>query len=355
MKVLLLHKYARKSASFRYRLEQYLPYLIKESINYDVESLLSDKYLEHKFSTGERDLFGYLPMFFRRLSLFWKVHNYNLVIIFVEFLPYFPALFERYLKYRGIPYIFDFDDPVFHYYDLSNNFIIRFLFKKKFHVVIKNAVHVYAGSPYLVDYSKKHNKNVSYLPTVVDSLVYNSTKELLRIRKVFTIGWIGSPSTSQYLKLIADVLKDLSSKYDIEVVLIGSGDFELEDVNIKLVEWTEDSEIANMLNFDVGIMPLNNDLWSQGKCGFKLIQYMACGLPVIASNVGVNNEIVQEGVNGYLVENDQQWSNAFKNLIQDEYLCQKLGLEGRKRFENDYSLVKTAPKFLKGIKDALNM
>ena len=355
MRILLLHKYGRKSASFRYRLEQYLPYIEKESLCYDVESLLSDEYLEHKFSTGKRNLLGYFPVFFKRLSLFWKVKNYNLVIICVEFLPYFPALFERYLKYRGIPYIFDFDDPIFHYYDLSNNFIVRLLFKRKFHTVIKNASHVYAGSPYLVDYSIKHNKNVSYLPTVVDDKVYNVTKTNFGKKKYFTIGWIGSPSTSMYLNIIADVLIDLSARHDIKVVLIGSGDFEIKGVNIDLVDWSEDSEIDSMLEFDVGIMPLENDLWSQGKCGFKLIQYMACGLPVIASQVGVNNEIVKDGVNGYLVDDKQQWFDAFNKLIEDEWLCQKFGHEGRKRFENTYCLSKTAPIFMKGIKDLLNI
>lgn len=346
MKILLLHKYSRKSASFRCRLEQYLPYLEQEGHLCSVESLLTDQYLDHKFKTGKRDLFGYIPVFLHRLSMFWHVKKFDLVIICIEFLPYFPPFFEKYLKRMGISYIFDYDDAIFHYYDQSYSYIIRLLFGKKFNLVLRNAAHVIGGSPYLVDYSRKFNRNVTYLPTVVSPIRYNKIKKFSDKRTVFTIGWIGSPSTSVYLNLIAPALKQICKCYDIKIILIGSGSFFIDDVSIEIKEWSEQDEIAMILEFDVGIMPLTDDLWSQGKCGFKLIQYMACGLPVIASPVGVNNDIITQGENGFLATSTEEWVQAFLALAKDVNLCKKMGQSGRITFEEKYSLSVTAPEFL---------
>jgi len=353
MKILLLHKYGRKSASFRFRLEQYLPYIEKEKYVYDVESLLTDQYLEHKFKTGKRDILGYIPAFLHRLSMFWKVRDYDLIIICLEFLPYFPPLFEKYLNWIGIPYIFDYDDPIFHYYDLNNNFAIRLMFGKKFNSVMSNASHIIGGSPYLVNYAKKFNKKVTYLPTVVDPLKYNKTKKFSDHRTTFTIGWIGSPSTTIYLELITPALKIFSKHYEIKIILIGATDFFINDIPVEIKKWSEETEIEMMLEFDVGIMPLSDDLWSQGKCGFKLIQYMACGLPVIASPVGVNNEIIEQGENGFLATSTDEWLQAFYALAKDVNLCKKMGQNGRMDFEKKYSLSVTAPKFINIIHELL--
>jgi glycosyltransferase involved in cell wall biosynthesis len=353
MRILLLHKYGRKSASFRYRLEQYLPYLKNAGYSYKVESLLTDRYLEHKFKTGKRDWLGYIRVFLHRLSLFWRVRNFGLVIICVEFLPYFPPVFEKYLKWINIPYIFDYDDPVFHYYDLSGNYIVKLAFGKKYATVLSNASYIIGGSPYLVNFSKQFNNNVIYLPTVVDPSHYNRVKTFSNKRPTFTIGWIGSPSTSIYLNLITPALKNICKQYDVRIVLIGAGNFFIEDVPVEIKTWTEKSEVDLLLEFDVGIMPLTDDLWSQGKCGFKLVQYMACGLPVIASPVGVNTEMVEHGKNGFLASSIDEWIRAFSNLAEDKELCKKMGQHSRITFENEYSLSVTAPKFLSIIQEFL--
>ncbi|MFZ2727010.1 MAG: glycosyltransferase family 4 protein, partial [Methylococcaceae bacterium] len=328
-------------------LEQYLPYIEQAGHSYKVESLLDDNYLKHRFKTGKRNLFAYIKPLLNRLSLFWRVRQFDLVIICVEFLPYFPAIFEKYLKWINIPYIFDYDDPVFHYYDLSHNYFVRLFFGKKFNSVFKKSAHIIGGSPYLVNYAKQFNQQVSYLPTVVSSAHYNQNKDFSTNRRFFTVGWIGSPSTSVYLKLIEPALEKIYLTENVKIILIGAGSFSMESVTIELKEWSEQDEIKMMLDFDVGIMPLSNDAWSEGKCGFKLIQYMACGLPVIASPVGVNNDIIENGCNGFLANTIDEWVQALRVLIYDVGLRESMGKNGRLRFEQHYSLAVTAPEFIK--------
>jgi glycosyltransferase involved in cell wall biosynthesis len=211
--------------------------------------------------------------------------------------------------------------------------------------VLANAAHVIGGSSYLVDYAKRFNQNVSYVPTVVDSTIYNKTKHFTD-NPTFTIGWIGSPSTAVYLNLIVPALKSISATQNVRIVLIGAGNFSMQGISFEAKEWSEQDEIAMMLEFDVGIMPLSNDEWSKGKCGFKLIQYMACGLPVIASPVGVNTNIVTHGENGFLANAINDWEQALVTLINNKALCQKMGQKGRVIFEKHYSLAVNAPKLI---------
>jgi hypothetical protein len=138
------------------------------------------------------------------------------------------------------------------------------------------------------------------------------------------------------------VLKRFCAAYKAKVVLIGSGEVAGINEDFGIYEWSEDSEIENLLSFDVGIMPLPNTSWARGKCGFKLIQYMACSLPVIASPVGVNNEIVENDKNGFLAETDEQWFKCLVALYKDTYLRKKMGLAGRSKVINQYSLQSTS-------------
>ena len=110
------------------------------------------------------------------------------------------------------------------------------------------------------------------------------------------------------------------------------------------VPWTEAAEVAAIAEFDVGIMPLADEPWERGKCGYKLIQYMACGLPVVASPVGVNRQIVEHGVNGFLAETPTQWDEALRTLLADPALRQRMGQAGRQKVERQFSLQVTGPK-----------
>ncbi|MDD5120694.1 MAG: glycosyltransferase family 4 protein [Candidatus Omnitrophica bacterium] len=197
---------------------------------------------------------------------------------------------------------------------------------------------VVAGNLYLSSYAKKVNQNVSILPTVIDIERYPVKNYEFIGNKEFTIGWIGSQSTAVYLKPVLKILDRFCSEYKATVVLIGSGDIPGIGRNFRIHEWSENTEIEMLLGLDVGIMPLPDTFWARGKCGFKLIQYMACGLPVIASPVGVNSEIVENHINGFLAETDQQWYDSLIALYKNINLRKRMGEAGRSKVSSKYSL-----------------
>ena len=148
-------------------------------------------------------------------------------------------------------------------------------------------------------------------------------------RSVFTIGWIGSPGTSKYLMLIEDVLKELSIDKDFRINLIGAHKININGVNINYIKWDENTEVEEISKFDVGIMPLPDNPWERGKCGFKLIQYSSCNIPVIGSSIGVNKDIIINGVNGFQANSTDEWIKYIRLFKQDKKLSLKMGYNGR--------------------------
>ncbi|MBF0328697.1 MAG: glycosyltransferase family 4 protein [Nitrospirae bacterium] len=345
MNILFLPKYYKKAASCRYRFLQFIPYFEHAGIRCVVSPLFDDNYLEIKYQTGKNDIFEVVKAFMRRLKTLLHVNKYDLVVIHCEVFPYF-SLFEKYLILRKIKYIFDYDDAIFHNYDNSHFFIVRWLFRDKISAIIKGAEYVITGSKYLADYALRFNNNVEVFPTVIDNNKYKKIKVERTLSSLFTIGWIGSPSTSKYVEGIETALAEICKDGFAKVILIGAGKVNLSGVNYQNIEWSDDNEIRNIQLCDVGIMPLHDDLWEKGKCGFKLIQYMACGLPVVASPVGVNCELVKEGKNGFLATTTEEWIRALNILRYDFDLRQRFGRYGRQMVEKYYSLQIMAPRYV---------
>lgn len=344
MNVLFLHRYGRKAAGFRYRLLQYIPFLQKEGIEFTVSSLLGDKYLEEKFDTGKRKIGPILKGFIKRLSLIFSLSKYNLVVMYGEAFPYLPAFFEAYLRCIKLPYVYDYDDAIFHKYDKSRKSIIRSLLGNKIRYILKGARSVFAGNKYLADYAKEVNQNILIVPTVVDLNRYSKIKTFNEESgSTFSIGWIGSPSTAEYLPMIAPALQSFLKNTNTKLIIVGAGPLNLDGIDFENREWSEEAEIQDLLDFDVGIMPLPDSPWARGKCGFKLIQYMACGLPVIASPVGVNTEIVEHDVNGLLASTNEEWEAAFLNFYENRRLLPQMGASAREKVEKKYSLQVMAP------------
>lgn len=345
MSVLFLTKYSREGASSRYRFFQFFPYFESHGIHCDFSNLTDFKYLETLYSRKERKGMTFFSFLFRRLGALSRAGRYDLVVIEYESLPYLPALPEIIFKYLKIPFIVNYDDATFYRYSLSLNPIFRALLGKKIDTVMKNANVVIAGNEYLADYARKAGAGkIEIMPTVVDLDRYPVSEH--RNNDIFTIGWIGSPSTTKYLTAIGPALAKVCGDNGARVVLIGgSADFKLSGVPIEIKPWSEDSEIGDLQSCDVGIMPLEDGLWEKGKCGLKAIQYMACALPVIASPVGMNREIVEDGKTGYLANSNDEWINALESLKFDKGLRKRMGEAGRKKVERCYSLQIMAPRF----------
>lgn len=352
MKVLFLTKYDRLGASSRYRSLQYFPVLERAGIECTSAPLFNDKYLQRCYALGRGALTDYLMAFGRRVMSLLHVRQYDLVVIEYELFPFIPAFFERFLKRFNIRYLVDYDDAVFHRYDLHRNSLVRRLLGDKIGEVMRNAQGVVVGNAYLDAYARQAGATMtSLLPTVVDLQKYAVKRDIPR-GSTITIGWIGSPSTTPYLLDVIRMIAAFEPNDRMKIAAMGAAPFELPGLEIEFRQWDEAKEVQFLLSCDIGIMPLPDTPWARGKCGFKLIQYMACGLPVVASPVGVNCEIVDHGKNGFLASTPDEWWYSLNILGKDPELRERLGAAGRQLVEDRYSLQAVAGRYIDIIREA---
>ena len=341
MKVLLLSKYADMGPSSRVRSYQYIPYLKREGIDVTVAPLFSNRYVKdlyNKRTILPLSIFAY----FKRVKSLLSLNKFDIVWLEKEVYPWLPYLDELILSKIKVPYIVDYDDAIFHRYDQHQNKIVRSILQNKIPRIMKNACTVIVGNKYLYEkaYASGANK-VIILPSVIDLDRYLIDEK--RSNDYFTIGWIGSPVTAKYLNILDGVFKHLKDKNNIKLMIIGAKDIEIKDIDIVYHQWDIKTEVELLKQCNTGIMPLTDNLWEKGKCGYKLIQYMACSMPVIASPVGANLEIVENDINGYLANTTADWLERLAYLIEERDVAKKLGYAGRKKVERLYNLQVTAP------------
>lgn len=349
--ILFLTRYDRMGASSRYRFFQFFPALEAEGIHCTVSPLLDDDYLSNRYVHGRGTLVDLLKALQRRTLSLLTAHRHDLLVIEKELLMYFPALLERFLATAGIPYVVDYDDAIFHQYDQNPSWLVRTLFSGKIAAVMRHSRMVIAGNSYLAAYARQSGSpRVETIPTVVDLERYGTVAPSEHGN--FVIGWIGSPSSYEYLETIAPALSEVCAGGRGKVVLVGSGSVRLPGVPVETLPWSEATEVTDMRSFDAGIMPLPDLPWAHGKCGFKLIQYLACRLPVVASPVGVNSEIVDVGTNGFLATSTADWVRALSLLRDDKELRRRMGSCGRNKVEQSYCLKVAAPKLISLLKEA---
>lgn len=344
MKILFLTRYGRLGASSRMRFLLYVPWLEKVGIGCTIAPLFDDNQLAERYRENQYGLASLMRSYARRIQFLRKKSNFDLVWIEKEALPWFPVCLEQWLL-GGVPYVLDFDDAIFHNYDMHRSPLVRKVFSKRIDRLMAGSRLVLAGNNYLAQRALDAGApKVEVVPTLIDldrysaNIVSNEKIDLPRIV------WIGSPSTARYLKLIHKPLEELSRQFTFKLRVIGADAFTLQGVNMEYVPWTEATEAASIQSCDIGVMPLLDSPWERGKCGYKLIQYMACGLPVVASPVGVNCEIVSDGENGYLAGSDGAWVDALGTLLRDAMLRQQMGAAGRRRVEADYCIQQVAPR-----------
>lgn len=326
--------YGPESAGARYRLMQYNDGLKKQKIVLTVHHLLKKEFLDWRFHKKKFPFLKILKSYLYRAYCLFLNNQYGLIIIHCELFPYTPFFLEKILL-KNKKFIYDMDDAFFLRY-FNAPFLIRLLLKDKFVNIIKNADAVTAGNYHLYSYAKKLNFNTYYMPTVLDPNIFLPNKRI-KVNNKITIGWIGSHSTFPYLFEIINSLSIVGRSYNIDFVIIGGYKLNVSNVNVISYEWDEKTEINLINTFDIGIMPIPKNEWSKGKCGFKLLQYMSCEIPVIATNFGANLDIVDSKV-GILVDTENDWVNAFTLLIQNENLRNELGKNGRNKIISEYNI-----------------
>lgn len=338
MRLLALSRFGRLGASSRLRTLQYLPWLEREGIHSVQQALLGDSYLQALYRRKQAPaavLGGYL----HRLQALLGAGRFDAVFLEKEALPWIPAAIEIALLPQSIPVIVDLDDALFHRYDRHPNRIVRRMLGSKIDRVMKHCAAATVGNSYLRDRASAAGcRRVEVVPTVVDLERYGTgLRHHLEDRHV-VVGWIGSPATAHYLLQVVEPLRHLCARYPLRCVAIGANREQVHGTPFESVAWEESREVELLRSLDIGIMPLLDSPWERGKCGYKLIQYMACGVPAVASAIGANRDIVRDGDNGFLVETEAQWREALERLIVDPPLRMRMGLAGRHTVEQTYCL-----------------
>jgi glycosyltransferase involved in cell wall biosynthesis len=350
MKIAILCPYPLETApSQRFRYEQYLGYLEESGFNYKVFPFLDIKTNSVLYKRGFlfQKITGILKGFFLRMLQLPQLLSFDFVFIHRESSPLGPPLFEWIIaKLFKKKIIYDFDDAIWKNQSGNNPVLIRWIKNpSKVNLLMKWSYKVSGGNQYLCDYAKKFSKNVVYNPTTIDTENYHN-----KIKNQYTgkliIGWTGSHSTLTYLYPIIPIIEKLQRKYDFEFMVICNRKPKTELKSMLFIPWNKNSEINDLLQFDIGLMPLQEDEWTLGKCGFKALQYMALGIPVLLSPIGVNKEIVTDGKDGYWCENEESWINHLSILIESEATRVEMGKRARKTVEDRYSVKSNKKNFI---------
>ncbi|HEX7325142.1 MAG TPA: glycosyltransferase family 4 protein [Rhodanobacteraceae bacterium] len=340
-------KFARAGASSRLRMLQYLPVLKDLGIAVTPHPLLPDAYVRllhagHLYRSRALAARSYLRRW-RELTL---APAGDLQWVEGELFPFLPFAVESAFAHHAAPVIAEYDDALFHRYGLSRSAAVRKMAGTKIDQIMRESACVIAGNSYLAERARRAGAHrVEIVPTVVDARRYVPVVHAERARTV--IGWIGSPVTQHYLYAIGDALREVCTQHHAVLRVVGAdADVarQLAGVPVECVGWTEDGEASLVAGMDVGIMPLPDNPWERGKCGYKLIQYMACGLPVVASPVGVNADLVANDVNGFLAGTRDEWVDALSALVRDVGARARMGAAGRVRVEAELCIDAQAPR-----------
>jgi glycosyltransferase involved in cell wall biosynthesis len=353
MKILFLVPYpVGESPSQRFRFEQYFDLLKKEGIEFSVESFwsLAAWKILYKSGNGLAKTIWLKIGFWRRFWHVLKSLSYDWVFIHRECAPIGPPVFEFIIaKVFGKKIIYDFDDAIWLPNTSEENKLAGWL---KFHGKVKSicrwSYRVSCGNEWLADYARQFNSRVMVNPTTIDSERLHNPN-FFPTRKPndkIVIGWTGTHSTLQYLKPILPALQAIEKKFSVAIRIISNKNPELPLQSVEFVPWSIQTEIQDLYSFDIGLMPLTDDAWAKGKCGFKALQYMALEIPGIASPVGVNTNIITNGVNGFLCESNNEWIETLSGLIQQAEMRKRIGRAGRQTVVDRFSVASNSSVFL---------
>jgi glycosyltransferase involved in cell wall biosynthesis len=346
VRVLAFTKYGREAASTRYRLLQFLPALREAGITVDWRPLLGDQYVRGLVTGRRASVLSTAGSYGRRLRDRASARDADLIWVYAELLPYVPAWLERLALPAGKPLVVDWDDAFHVPYAEHRSGLARWLLGTKFETVLGQANVVTCGNTWLEDYAARFCPRTMVAPTVVDTDQYRPAAQ--EDGGEIVIGWIGSPTTWPNVRPLLPLLRRLHERHGTRVRAVGAGLAAEDDLfpGLDLVPWSEATEVQEVKRFTIGIMPLLDLPFQRGKSGFKLIQYMACGLPVVGSPVGVNSQIIDHGENGFLATDPGEWGRALERLIAVPDLRGTLGENGRRKAVERYSLRSEAPRLV---------
>jgi len=343
LRILVLTRYDRLGASSRVRFLQFLTPLAAHGISFSVRPFLDKEYIRRLYKGERAQVRKLIAAYLKRLRLLLFARGHDLVWVEKEALPWLPAALELALM-RNVPYVVDFDDAWFHRYDQSSSLIVRGLMAGKIDAVIRHAAVVVAGNEYLAERARRAKaRRVEIIPSVIDLNRYGtgfpSETNIHDTKKQIVIGWIGTPITVHYLVAVEHALRAIAAKHSVALHVVGaSAPASFAGLPVKNMVWNEATEIQTIRGFDIGIMPLDNTLWEHGKCAYKLLQVMAAGRPVVASPIGANCTVIQDGINGFLADSPIMWIKALAALIENPALRWRMGAQALQSVKDRYTI-----------------
>jgi len=342
-----------ESPSQRFRFEQYFQVLENHGIQFSIQSFLNSNNWQVYYEEGAHlnKILALLGGFAGRLLSLIKAPYFDYVFIHREVTPLGPPVFEWILcKILHKRVIYDFDDAIWLTDRNKESSILRVgKWRAKVRSISKWSFRVSCGNEYLAAYAAQYNDRVVVNPTTIDTQNWHNSDmhKSSRSNNHITIGWTGSHSTLKYLKEVESILQQIETEFPtIEIIIIADQMPDLKLRNFRFVSWSKKTEIQDLLRFDIGIMPLPNDEWSKGKCGFKALQYMALKIPAVVSAVGVNTKIINNGIDGFLCSTSEEWVSALRKLIHEQGLRKEMGENGRKKVIEHYSVISNSSNFL---------
>ncbi len=357
LKVLFLVPYPRDRApSQRLKFEQHLPYLEAHGVCVTFRPFMTPALYDIAYQPGryaEKIALTLQRIGSRIKDVLVDARNFDVIYVHLELVPFGPPLLEYWLSRARKPIVYDVDDIISLPHASPSNWMMRYLrSRQKVSTIARMSRHVIVVTNYLRTCLQRYNRHVTYIPPTIDTDHYRVRADSPDDRGVIRIGWSGSHSTSPYLQLIAPVLSRLQARYrQVQLEVIGDPRVTIPGVNVKAHSWKLETEVTDLQRFDIGLYPLPETEWALGKGGLKALQYMGVGVPVVCTRYGACTEFVRDGENGFLVNGEEEWVRVLSRLIEDPALRRRTGLAGHRTVEEQFSVQKYSPVYLRIIQE----
>jgi len=341
-KILFLVPYPfDKAPSQRLKFEQYYKYFESNGFTLTKSSFVSEAFWKVIYKKGFwlAKIFYTCTGYFRRLGILFSLRRYDIVYIHLWVTPFGPPFFEWLVCKLSRRVIYDIDDLIYIPKTGVNQLVLKIKGKNKPLFLIKKADHVITCTPYLDEFVRKFNSNTTDISSTIDTDKYRPKQDYSIQNRKIVLGWSGSHTTVKYLYLLGSVFKMLRDQgVPFKLLVLGDKLFSVEGIETEALEWKEHYELKVINQFDIGLYPLPDEEWVYGKSGLKALQYMAAGIPTIATAIGANFRIIENGVNGFLVKTDEEWVQCIKKLVGDETLRKQIGQRGAKVVNDRFSV-----------------